>query len=82
MNARRVLVLLVFGDEILHVGLRLSELHLVHALLGVPMQEGLATEHGSELVADTLEELLDGGRVTEEGNSHLLAAGSNVTLRG
>ena len=46
------------------------------------MQEGLSPEHGSELVADTLEELLDGGRVAEEGDSHLLAAGGNVTLRG
>merc|ERR1712127_338305 len=31
-----VLVLLVFGDKIVHVALSLSELHLVHTLSGVP----------------------------------------------
>ena len=50
-----------------HVALSLGEFHLVHALAGVPMQEGLATEHSGELVADTLEELLDGGAVADEG---------------
>ena len=38
------------------------------------MQEGLATEHGGELVADALEELLDGGAVADEGGAHLEAA--------
>lgn len=38
------------------------------------MQESLAPEHSSELVTDTLEELLDGGRVTDEGRGHLEAA--------
>ena len=46
------------------------------------MQESLTFEHGSELVADTLEELLDGSRVTEERNGHLETARRNVTLRG
>lgn len=46
------------------------------------MQESLALEHGRELVADTLEELLDGSRVAEEGDGHLLTTGSNVTLSG
>ena len=31
-----VLVLLVLRDEIVHVGLGLGELHLVHAFTGVP----------------------------------------------
>ena len=62
-----LLVLLVLGDQVVHVGLGLSELHLVHTLTSVPMQESLATEHGSELVTDTLEELLDGGGVADEG---------------
>ena len=44
------------------------------------MQEGLPPEHGGELVADTLEELLDRGGVTEEGDSLLLATRCNVTL--
>ena len=35
------------------------------------MQESLSSEHGSELITDTLEELLDRGRVTNEGGRHL-----------
>ena len=37
------------------------------------MQESLAPEHGSELLRDTLEQLLDGSGVTNEGCSHLEA---------
>ena len=37
------------------------------------MQEGLAPEHGGELVANALEELLDRGAVTDEGGAHLEA---------
>ena len=37
-----ILVLLVLRDQVIHVGLGLSELHLVHTLTGVPVQEGLA----------------------------------------
>jgi len=66
-----ILVLLVLRNEIVHVGFGFSELHLVHTLTGVPMEESLATEHGGELFADTLEHLLDGGGVSEEGDSHL-----------
>ena len=58
-HIRRILVLLVLGDEILHVGLGFGELHLVHSFLRVPVKESLAPEHGSELVADTLEQLLN-----------------------
>ena len=35
------------------------------------MQESLAPEHGCELLGDTLEELLDGGAVADEGGGHL-----------
>merc|ERR1719486_828028 len=35
------------------------------------MEESLSSEHGSELFTYTLEHLLDGGGVSEEGNSHL-----------
>merc|ERR1719486_19526 len=35
------------------------------------MEESLSSEHGSELFTDSLEHLLDGGGVTEEGNRHL-----------
>lgn len=77
LRDRGVLVLLVLGDQIVHVALSLSELHLVHTLTSVPMQESLATEHSSELVTDTLEQLLDGGGVTNEGGGHLEATGRN-----
>jgi hypothetical protein len=66
-----VLVLLVLGHEIVHVGLSLSELHLVHALAGVPVQERLAAEHAGELLRHTLEHLLDGGAVADEVDGHL-----------
>ncbi|CAA6669174.1 unnamed protein product [Spirodela intermedia] len=59
-----VLVLLVLGDQVVHVALGLRELHLVHALAGVPVEEGLAAEHGGELLADPVEHLLDGGSTT------------------
>merc|ERR1712167_169021 len=42
------------------------------------MEEGLAAEHSSELLTDALEHLLDGGGVTEEGDSHLEALGWDV----
>merc|ERR1712066_897710 len=35
------------------------------------MEEGLSSEHGGELLTNSLEHLLDGGGVTEEGNGHL-----------
>ena len=41
-----------------HVGLGLSELHLVHALAGVPVQESLPAKHGGELLRDPLEKFL------------------------
>jgi len=66
-----VLVLLVLGDEIVHVGLSLSEFHLIHTLTSVPMEESLSAEHGSELLTDTLEHLLDGSGVSEESDGHL-----------
>lgn len=77
LGDRGVLVLLVLGDQVVHVALSLSELHLVHTLTSVPVQESLATEHGSELITDTLEELLDGGGVTDEGRGHLETTGRN-----
>ena len=62
-----------------HVTFCLSEFHFVHAFTGVPVQESLAAEHGSELLGDSLEELLNCGRVADEGRSHLQATGWNVT---
>merc|ERR1719274_331263 len=57
---RGVLVLLVLGHQVVHVRLGLRELHLVHALARVPVEEGLAAEHGRELLGDALPRLLDG----------------------
>merc|ERR1711998_127423 len=73
-----VLVLLVLGDEVVHVGLSLGELHLVHALASVPVKECLATEHASELLGHTLEHLLDGGGVANEASGHLETFGGDV----
>merc|ERR1712220_31707 len=77
-----VLVLLVLRDEIVHVGLSLGELHLVHALTGVPVKEGLSAEHSGELLSYTLEHLLDGGGVSEEGNGHLESLGWDIANGG
>merc|ERR1711918_180624 len=74
----RVLVLLVFGHEVVHVGLGLGELHLVHALTGVPVKEGLAAEHAGELLRDALEHLLDSSGVANEARGHLEALGRDV----
>ena len=46
------------------------------------MQKGLPLEHRTELVANALEELLDGGAVTEEGDGHLHATRWDVALSG
>ena len=43
------------------------------------MQESLTTEHSSELLADALEELLDGSAVTNKGGRHLETTGRDVT---
>merc|ERR1712127_713635 len=66
-----ILILLILRNEIVHVGLSLGELHLVHTFSSVPMEESLSSEHSGELFSDSLEHLLDGGGVTKEGNSHL-----------
>merc|ERR1719399_2660168 len=77
-----ILVLLVLRDEMVHVGLSLGELHLVHTLTGVPVEEGLAAEHGGELLTNTLEHLLDGSGVAEESHGHLEALRGDVANRG
>ena len=74
-----VLVLLVLRDEVVHVALSFSELHLIHTLTSVPVEESLSSEHSGELLADPLEELLDGGAVSDEGGGHLESSGRNVT---
>ena len=46
------------------------------------MQESLAPEHSSELLRDSLEQLLDGGAVTDESGGHLETTWWNVTYSG
>ena len=46
------------------------------------MEEGLATEHGRELLRDTLEELLDGRAVTDERSGHLETTWGDVAHGG
>ena len=46
------------------------------------MQESLTPEHGSELLTDALEELLDGSAVTDEGGGHFQTTGWDVTNGG
>ena len=43
------------------------------------MEESLSSEHSSELLGDSLEELLDGGGVTDEGGGHLESSWGDVT---
>jgi len=76
-----ILVLLVLRHKIVHVGLGLSELHLVHTLTSVPVKECLAAEHASELLGNTLPQLLDGGGVTNEDGCHLQALRWDVANR-
>jgi len=61
-----LLVLLILRYKIIHVGLCLGKLHLIHALASVPVQESLATEHRAELVTNALEQFLDGGGVADK----------------
>ena len=46
------------------------------------MQESLAPEHSGELLADALEQLLDGSTVADEGRGHLQTTRRDVTDSG
>ncbi|KFP26937.1 hypothetical protein N325_07768, partial [Colius striatus] len=67
--------------QVIHVALSLCELHLVHALARVPVQESLSAEHGRELLRNAFEQLLDGRAVPNEGGRHFEATRWNVTDR-
>ena len=73
---------MIFRDQIVHVGFGFSELHLVHTFTGVPVEESLSSEHGGELLSNSLEHLLDSGGVTQEGHGHLESLGGDVTNGG
>merc|ERR1740121_270907 len=77
-----ILVLLVLGNQIVHVGFGFGEFHLVHTLTGVPVEERLAAEHASEVLSDTLEHFLDSSRVTQETDSHLETLRRDIANRG
>ena len=47
-------------------------------LTSVPVEESLPSEHSGELLADPLEQLLDGGGVTNEGGGHLESTGRDI----
>merc|ERR1719300_1531562 len=66
-----VLILLVFGDEIVHIALGLGELHFVHSLSSVSVEECFASKHGGELFTNSLEHILNGSGVPDEGGGHL-----------
>ena len=53
-----ILILLVFAHEVVQIRGGLRELHLVHALPSVPMQESLAAEHGVKSLTHSEEHLL------------------------
>ncbi len=74
-----ILVLLVLRHKIVHVGLGLCELHLVHTLTSVPVQECLTTEHSSELLRHTLPYFLNSSRVTNESGCHLQTLWWDIT---
>ena len=74
-----LLVLLVLRNQIIHVGLCLSEFHLVHALPSIPVKEGLSPKHGSEMLRNALEDLLDSSGVSNECASHLKSTWWDVT---
>ena len=74
-----VLILLIFRDQIVHVGFGFSEFHFVHSFTSIPMQEGFSSEHSSELFSDSLEHFLDGGGVSYEGNGHFQSLRGDIT---
>merc|ERR550537_2156744 len=77
-----ILVLLVFADQVIHIAFSLGELHFVHALSCIPMQECLAAEHGCEILSDTLEHLLDCCGIPQEGHCHLQTLRRNIADSG
>merc|ERR550537_411344 len=73
-----LLVLSVLGDEVGDVGLSLLELHLVHALAGVPVKVRLDAVQLRELVEDEGEEELHGRAVAHESTARVVAGVGDV----
>merc|ERR1719491_2948586 len=72
-----ILLILILGDEIAHILIRLLELHLVHALALIPMQERLPLIHLRELRRNALEHALNRRRIGHERAAHLRALRRN-----
>merc|ERR1712039_146112 len=77
--SRGILVLLILRHQVIHVRLCLRELHLVHTLTCVPMQERLAPEHSCEVFCHALEHFLDSCRVAGKRDCHLETLRRDVT---
>merc|ERR1712121_207064 len=77
-----ILILLVFRHEIIHIALCLGELHLIHSLSSVPVQECLTSEHCSELLSHPMEHILNGSGVTNECSGHLEPSWWDIADRG
>merc|ERR1712156_443136 len=74
-----ILILLIFGYQIIHVGFSFSEFHFVHSFTSVPMQESFSSEHGCELFSNSFEHFLDSSGVTNESACHFQTFWRNIT---
>ncbi|KAH3668706.1 hypothetical protein OGAPHI_002460 [Ogataea philodendri] len=74
-----VLVLLVLAHKVVHVGFGFGEFHLVHTFRSVPVQERFSSEHGTELVSHSSEQLLDRSGVSNKRSRHVQVLRSNRT---
>ena len=72
------MILLIFGDQVVHVGFGFSEFHFVHTFTSVPVEESFSSEHSGELFSDSLEHFLDSGGVTQESDGHLQSFGGDI----
>merc|ERR1719384_2126959 len=79
---RGVLLVLVLRDQVADVLVSLLELHLVHALALVPVEEGLPLVHGTELRRQALEDSLQRGGVGHEGARGLVVNGRTLNNGG
>merc|ERR1712241_947795 len=66
-----VLLVLVLSDQVADVLVGLLELHLVHTLALVPVEERLPLVHSAELGGQALEDALERGGVRDEGAAPL-----------
>lgn len=60
----------------------LSELHLVHPLPCVPVQESFASKHGCKLFTNSLKQLLDSSAIANKCRGHLEPARRYVANSG